>query len=153
MRKKFAPLVIVLSLLMPACASLLTGGLEAPNVTLVDIRPKSMTMFDQQYDLSLRVQNTNDKDLALSGLNFALKLNDDEFARGVSRNKVTIPALSDALVHVTVSSSTLDWLQQIQKLDQKKQQGFTYELTGTLYLDSPAGRLPFSRSGKIDSLK
>ena len=89
--------------LVAACAGL--QDVQTPNVTLSNIEPASdMTLFEQRYDVTLRIQNTNNVSLPLSGLSYAVTLNGQEFARGVSRDRVVIPALGEKLVHVTVSS-------------------------------------------------
>lgn len=151
MKRNF--IVLLLLTFLAACAGTGLGGLEAPNVTLADLRPKGMTVFEQQYDIALRVQNPNNRPLAINGLNFSVDINGQEFARGVGREKTTIPALGDGIIHITVTSSTFDWLRQLDKLGRNDGKDLSYALKGSLFLDGMGmGRLPFTRSGTLNSL-
>lgn len=148
MKKSF--IVLIALAFLSACAGTGLGGLESPNVTLADLRPKGMTVFEQQYDIALRVQNPNNRPLAINGLNFSVDINGQEFARGVGREKTVIPALGDGLIRITVTSSTFDWLRQLEKLGRNQNKELAYELSGSLFLDGMgSGRLPFKRSGTV----
>lgn len=140
---------LLLALFLSACAAGMTT-MEPPNVTLADLRPRGMTVFEQQYDIALRIQNPNDRALAINGLNFTVDLNGKEFARGVGNEKTIIPAFGDGLIHLTVTSSTFDWIRQLERFGKNQDKDFTYALSGSLYLDNAGGhKLPFTRSGTL----
>ncbi len=136
-------------LCLTACSAL--GPLQTPDVTLSNIEAgKGMTLFEQRYDVTLRIQNPNNADLPVSGLSYAVTLNDQEFARGVSNERIVIPALGEKLVHVTVTSNPLDWINQINQLQANPERSPSYSVSGVLYLEGLAGReLPFSKAGKF----
>lgn len=137
-------------LFLAACAAGL-ADLQMPAVTLSNIEPAAdMTLFEQKYDVTLRVQNPNDVDLPISGLSYAVTFNDQEFARGVSNEKTVIPALGEGLVRVTMISGALDWIKQINRLQTDPGLNPSYSVSGVLYLEGYAGRkLPFSKSGQF----
>ena len=142
-------LLLLLTLLLAACTGQMMG-LQEPNVMLSDITSASATVFEQRYNLVLRIQNPNNADLRLSGLNYAVSLNDQEFARGDSSQHVVIPALGEKTVHVTVTSGALDWLKQIDRMSKNQSGTLTYSVSGTLFLDNfPGGRLSFSHAGSF----
>lgn len=140
----------VFVLLLAGCSAGL-NNLQTPEVTLSNIAPAAeMTVFEQRYDVTLRVQNPNNVVLPLSGLSYAVTLNDQEFARGVSNEKIAVPALGESLVHVTVTSGPLDWIKQIGHLQANPEINPSYRVEGVLYLDDYSGRkLPFSKAGRF----
>lgn len=135
--------------LLAACATSGLGNLQSPHVTLSNIAPAdNMTFFEQRYHVTLRVQNPNNTALPVDGLNYNVTLNGKEFARGVSQDDVTIPALGEGLVHVTVTSSPFDWVRQIDQLNRNPDLRPSYKVDGNLYLKGIGNsRLPFSQSG------
>lgn len=144
--------LMALSVLFVAgCAGVATGGLEPPEVSLVNITPTDeMTLFEQRYDVSLRIQNPNNQSLPVSGLRYNLALNGKDFARGVSHDDVDVPALGDAITHVMVSSGPLDWLNQINQMQSHPDLRPSYKVSGTIYLGGYGARsLPFEKSGTL----
>lgn len=142
-------LAVLLLPVLAACATSGLGNLQPPHVTLSNIAPAdNMTFFEQRYHVTLRVQNPNNTDLPVDGLNYNVTLNGKEFARGVSQDDVTIPALGEGLVHVTVTSSPFDWVRQIDQLNRNPDLRPSYKVDGSLYLKGLGNRrLPFSQSG------
>ncbi|MEE9287677.1 MAG: LEA type 2 family protein, partial [Gammaproteobacteria bacterium] len=76
-------LLIFASLALVGCASI-PSELEPPRLTLKNVELLNATLFEQQYLLTLRLQNPNDFDLDIKGMSFDLEINDEEFASGVS---------------------------------------------------------------------
>lgn len=142
--------VLMMCLWLSACVTN-PDTLEPPNVTLANIAPAGdMTLFEQRYDVTLRVQNPNDAVLPVKGISYAISLNEQEFARGVSDDAVRIPALGEELVKVTVASSPLDWLRQIGQLQNNPAFSPSYSVQGKLYLQGYGDKvLPFSQAGKF----
>ncbi len=140
---------VVVCLLLAACASL-GGYREKPRVSLISIQPLGMTLLEQRYLLALRILNPNDVEIPVSGMSYSVEINDREFAYGVSRQAVTIPALGEAVVEVEVVSSLLDMLRQLQALDADKQRRLDYRISGGLSLANRRARLPFDYSGTLD---
>ncbi|HTK85935.1 MAG TPA: LEA type 2 family protein [Patescibacteria group bacterium] len=135
------------AILLWACAP--AADLQTPAVTLSDIRPSGrMTAFEQRYDVALRIQNPNQIDLPLDGLSYAVALNGQDFARGVSHDRETIPALGEGIVHVMVSSNALDWIRQIAEIQAHPDTNPSYKVSGTIYVRGYNNTaMPFSQSG------
>jgi LEA14-like dessication related protein len=131
---------VLLCVLVGACASL-GGYREKPRISLISIRPLDMTLLEQRYLLALRILNPNDVEIPVSGLSYSVEINNREFAYGVSRQAVTIPALGEAVVEVEVVSGLLGMLRQLQALNDGKQHSLDYRISGGLSLDwLPAAR-------------
>lgn len=137
-------------LLVAACAGGLPGNVKPPIVTISNIVPAQMTLFEQRYDMSLRVQNPNDAALPVSGMEYAVLLNGQEFARGVDNQNVSIPALGEEIIHVSVTSTPLDWINLFNRINSEPLGGLDYKVSGTLHLESYNHKtLPFAQAGKI----
>jgi LEA14-like dessication related protein len=140
--------VLMVVLLLAGCASL-GGYRDPPRVSLVSIEPLDMTLLEQRYALQLRILNPNDVALPVSGLNYSIEINRREFAYGVSRQSVTIPAHGEALLDVEVISNLLSLMRQMQELGAGGKQVIEYRLSGKLSLDNSPVRLPFDYSGEL----
>lgn len=126
------------------CASWFIKG-EAPEVLVTNVTPLESTPFEQRLKVDLRVRNPNDYDLQVTGLDFRLELNGKRLARGLGNKEFTVPRLSDAVVSVETSTSTLDVVRQILGLRETQQ--LAYGITGVLHLKD--GRLPFDNTGVL----
>lgn len=121
---------------------------EAPEVLLVNITPLDTTMFEQRMRVDLRVQNPNDFDLEVTGLDFTLHLNEQRLARGLTNKASTIPRLGNSVLSVETTTSTLDVLRQFLNFRQKQE--VTYQVEGVLYIQG--ARLPFDNKGVLIDL-
>jgi len=140
-----ATLLLAVSLLA-GCASLRPIEIAPPEISLVNIVPVSATLFEQRLRVDLRLQNPNDFNLSLAGIDFRLTVNGGELARGLSNEAVIVPHLGESLVSVTVTTTALAWMRQVRTFTATQE--MNYEIAGHIHL-SRAGRLPFSHSGRI----
>jgi LEA14-like dessication related protein len=111
-----------------------------------------MGLLEQRYGLQLRIMNPNDTAIPLEGLSYTLEINGREFAYGVSRQSVSIPAYGEALLDVDVVSNLLNVLQQVQEMGAEKRSSLNYRLSGKMNLASRVGSLPFDYQGELDYL-
>jgi LEA14-like dessication related protein len=142
---------LLLAGLLSACAGI-NSYTEAPRVSLAGIEPKDMTLFEQRYSIRLRIMNPNDAALPVAGLSYALEINEREFAYGVSRQSVEIPAFGEALLDVEVVSNLLSVMRQLQELGSESRNSLSYRLTGKINLANSPGGLPFDYSGELSYL-
>jgi LEA14-like dessication related protein len=145
---RFHCLPVISALLLGAC-TLLPTGLEPPRVSLVNIEPREMTLFEQRYRVSIRIQNPNPDPLRLRGLSYELDLNGKEFASGVGRSDLEVPGFGNATIDTDLTSSVFALIEQVRML-QGGGGTLSYSLEGTLHLAGGIGRLPFQRQGDID---
>jgi len=142
MRTIAPSLVCFLFVAMVGCASWFFKG-EPPEVLVTNITPLEGTAFEQRLQVDLRIRNPNDTDLLVTGIDFTLNLNGKRLARGLGNTAITVPRLSDAVVSVQTSTSTLDVVRQLLSFSQA--QNLSYDITGRLHLKD--GHLPFDTSG------
>ena len=133
---------------LTAC-SLFGGYQETPHVSLVGIQPIEMGLLEQRYELQLRILNPNDKEIPVKGLSYSIEINGHEFAYGVSRQPVTIPPFSEALLDVEVVSNLLNVMQQFQKISGESSNSLKYRLRGKISLAKSLARLPFNVEGEL----
>ena len=141
--------LLLFAAFLAACTGL-PIGLEAPKVSLADIRLAGGGLLEQQFRLTLRVHNPNDRDIPLDGLSFMLELNDMEFAQGASNRPVILQRLGDTLVEVEGVSNLAAVIQQVQefKSGPGAREAVTYRLHGKL-ASGMMGSIPFDRRGEI----
>ena len=131
-------------LLLGACG--VTGDPVPPQVRLADLRLLDASVFEQRFELDLRIGNPNDFALPLDGLTFDLDVNGEAFARGFSDQRVTIPRLGEGVVSVAASTTLIDVVRQMMLLTRRRD--LTYRLTGLAYLDGFTRRsLPYEAEG------
>jgi LEA14-like dessication related protein len=149
MKRILSLIGVGLVFVLAACAPI--DKAEPPQISLADFRLLPGGLFEQKFELDLRVTNPNNFDLPLEGLTFKLALNDKPFAQGVSDADVTIPRLGEARVPVIASTTVLDIMQQVLSLGQKAD--LTYRLEGLAYIRGLTSRtVPYERSGKLQLL-
>jgi LEA14-like dessication related protein len=141
---------VAVAVLMTACSTM-PRDFEAPRVHIADLTPKEMTLFEQRFDVKLRIQNANDADLSINGLRFEIELNEREFANGMSGQRVTVPRFGSELVDVEVFTTLASFLRQVQELNTGAGQKVRYRLKGTAFVESPGTfKAPFDEQGEIE---
>ena len=141
-------LLLYCALTLSAC-SLFGGYQEPPRVSLVSIKPLEMGLLEQRYGLQLRIMNPNDDAIPMKGLNYSIDINGHEFAYGVSRQPVTIPPYSEALLDVEVVSNLLGVMRQLQNMGGEERDSLNYRLSGKISLGKRLVRLPFNVEGEL----
>jgi len=131
---------------LAGCAAL-PPGMEPPSVTISDFGVGSASLFEQQFNLKLRIQNPNPQELRIDGMAFELEINDQPFAAGVGDQVVTVPRFGSGFMQVEAVSSLGGVLRQFGVLTHGDKPGFRYRIKGSL---SVAGTLiPFDRRGEF----
>lgn len=147
---RIAAVSLLLCLLLATGCARLLRETEAPLVTLRAIQLQEMTLFEQRYQLQLRVQNPNDFDIPLEGLRCTLYINDREFAEGVGATNVTLPRFGDVLVPVNVVSNLQRVLEQLRSSGDAAAKPVSYRLVGKLSVEGYLTALPFEYKGEFD---
>ncbi len=140
--------LLLMAVLLSACAGLYPRP-DPPNVTLAGLRVVEMGLFEQRYRLRLRIQNPNAFALPIRGMDYELTLNDREFARGVSRQYVTVPAFGEEVLEVDVISNLGELIEQLQDLGAGRVYTLSYGLSGGISLANRAIKIPFDYQGEI----
>jgi len=143
-------LVLLVAVLgMAAGCAVLPGRPEPPRVSLIGLNLLSMELFEQRYQVRLRLKNPNDFDLPVRGMDFRLDINGEAFADGVSNRSLTVPAFGEEVVELEVSSNLLQVFRQLQSLQGKRAPGLAYRITGRVAVGGYGQRLPFDYSGEF----
>jgi LEA14-like dessication related protein len=145
--RRFLPLA---ALLLTTCATV-PHDIEPPRIGIANIAPKDFAVFEQRFDVQLRIQNPNDKDLVINGMRFDIELNDKEFGNGMSGQKVTVPRFGSEVVNVEVVTGLSSFLRQFQEFNKSGVGKLRYRLKGTAFVVSPGSfKLPFDEKGEVD---
>jgi len=121
---------------------------EPPEVFVVGLEPLQGGNFEQRFRIDLRVQNPNDFELEISGIDFDLDLNGIRLTRGLSNEAVTIPRLGEAIMPVPATTTVFDLVRQV--INAPSLEGMEYQVHGRVFLSNPPlGPVEFNRSGRM----
>ncbi|OJW46647.1 MAG: hypothetical protein BGO60_03985 [Thiobacillus sp. 65-1059] len=142
-------LVLLLALGLAACSGLPPNAV-APRVSVAEIDVKSLGLFEQRFDVGLRISNPNDFDLKIEALDFELEVNGRPFARGLARVPTLIAATSGTLLRVDAVVQSKHLIQQIKTLPPESlKHGVPYRIKGRVKTDRSPSWLPFDRAGVV----
>jgi LEA14-like dessication related protein len=147
-RRRFAALAAA-SLgvtLVGGCAGLQLG-MKKPDVAVVNIRLVDGNLLEQRFLLNLRVTNPNTTEISIEGLTFAVDLNGQPFAKGVSNQATVIPRLGDGIVEVTATTGLASFLKQFKAFG-KGREKVEYRIKGRLVTGNFGG-INFDQTGEV----
>lgn len=143
------PLLAAL-LLLASCATV-PPDIEPPKISITNLAPKEFALFEQRFDVQLRIQNPNQQDLGINGIRFDIELNEREFANGMSGERLTVPRFGSQVLNVEVVTGTTSFIRQFQEFNKTGANNLRYRLKGTAFVDAPSSfKLPFDEKGDID---
>src|SRR5690242_11896680 len=145
MRRYWLHLLCVL--VLAACANL-PASAPRLNVTLANITPTEVGLFEQQYRIDLRVQNPSDEAVSIDGFAYQIEINGKPFARGVSDEHATLPRFGQAMLSATAVSSLSGLVQQMRQLSGGFSGELRYRVSGKFGI-SGGGVIPFDQRGEI----
>lgn len=142
-----ARLMIVSALLLAGCSPLPINAV-LPKFSVAEIDIKSLGLFEQQFDVGLRLYNPNEFDLRIEALEYELEVNGQPFAKGLTRSHTLLPALSGVVLRVDAVTQSKDLVRQFFTLppDMLKE-GVPYRIKGRVKTDKWLGWLPFEDQG------
>lgn len=139
----------LIALNLAACSGLPVNAV-APKVSVAEVDVKSLGVFEQHFEVGLRVNNPNDFDLTIEALDFELELNGRAFAKGLTRATTLIPAVSSTLVRVDAVTRSTNLIQQIKSLSPDAvKRGVPYRITGRIKTDKSSAWFPFEKAGTV----
>lgn len=144
-------LVALVAGCLAACAGLSTH-LESPKVALLSVQMLSTDMFAQKFRVRLKVENPNDLEMPVRGLNYQIFLMGDSFAEGSSTDQFLIPAKGEAEFDLPVTTNFVSSLGRlISRMGGAKLENIDYEIAGEVLVDKGMVRkIPFSHRGKVN---
>ena len=131
------------------CAGVPTH-LETPRVSFVGLHAVEAGMFEQRLQVRLRVQNPNNLELPVKGLDVDVELAGEPFAHGVSAREFTVPARGEAEFDMIVTANAATALMRIAGGEHKRGSAVEYRLKGKLSTRLGMLRsIPFEETGKV----
>jgi LEA14-like dessication related protein len=123
--------------------------LEVPRLTLVRVAMNSSDVFSQQFLVRVHVQNPNDRELPVTGIDYKLFLEGDSFAEGSTSKPFTVPAQGETEFDMTVRTNFVSGIARLlSRLNGRTQ--VQYVVEGKLLTDiSMLKKIPFQESGSV----
>ncbi|MDP1646178.1 MAG: LEA type 2 family protein [Thiobacillus sp.] len=142
-------LVLLIAFGLAACSGLPLNAV-APRVSVAEVGIKSLGLFEQRFNVGLRVSNPNDFDLTIEALDFELEVNGRPFAKGLLRATTLIPAISSMVLRVDAIMPSKNLIQQIKTLPPETlRDGVPYRIKGRIKTDKSSTWLPFDYAGVV----
>lgn len=140
-------LVSFLALVLAGCSALTPKPLP-PQVRVAAVEVKSVGVFEQRFEVVLRVANPNAFELAVEALEFDLDVNGRPFASGRSPLPARFAANAETDLRVDAVTRSDDLLRQLRTLSSGLlKQGLPYRIRGRVKTDRSARWLPFEHAG------
>jgi LEA14-like dessication related protein len=135
-----------------ASCSAFAPKIETPRLSVISVGMMSADIFNQQFRVRMHVQNPNDRDIPVNGLDYKLFLEGDSFAEGVSNQAFVIPALGETEFDLTVRTNFVSSIGRlVSRLNGRTQ--VNYVLEGKVLTDiGMFNKVPFRESGSVDLL-
>jgi LEA14-like dessication related protein len=148
--KRVAGAVLFAFALCLAACSALRPDLQIPQLSLVSVAMTSADIFNQQFVVKVNVENPNDRELPITGIDYKLFLEGDSFAEGVSNKPFTVPAKGDIDFDMTVRTNFVSGAGRLlSRLNGREQVNYVVE--GKLLTDiSMLKKIPFQQTGTVN---
>jgi LEA14-like dessication related protein len=149
--KTLAPLpAAACALLLSGCAAL-APKLETPKLSIVNVELVKSDLFEQRLRARIKVENPNDRDLAVKGITYTIEVGGEEFGRGISGSSFTVPRLGEAEFDMNVTANMAGTLMRLAT--RTRESGGTpdaidYRIVGKVSLATGVLRsIPFEERG------
>ena len=138
-----------LALCLSSCSAL-RPDLQVPRLTLVSVAMTSADIFNQQFLVKVNVQNPNDRELPVKGIDYKLFLEGDSFAEGKSEKPFTVPAQGDIDFDMTVRTNFVSGAGRLlSRLNGRDQVNYIVE--GKVLTDiGMLKKIPFQETGTVN---
>lgn len=143
----FRLLVIPALLALAGCAALPLNAVP-PDVSLAAVEVRSLGVFEQHFDVGLRVRNPNGFDLTIEALDFELEVNGHPLVKGQSRSGLRIAPASTSVLRIDAVMLSQDLMRQIENLQGAAlKDGMPYRIRGRVKTGGSPIWMPFDRRG------
>ena len=146
-------LVLVVLLAIAGCAGL-SPRLETPKLSIVKVELIKGELFEQRLRAHMRVQNPNDRELAVKGITYTIELGGEELGRGMSGSSFVVPRLGEAefdmMVNANLASTLLKLAGRAKKPGGGSLEALEYRIVGKVQLAQGLLRtIPFEEKGSL----
>jgi LEA14-like dessication related protein len=149
--KVLAACALAATLLLSAgCA--VTPRLEPPQLSVIGVEIVRGDLFEQRFKARMRVQNPNDRSIAVRGVSYTLQIGGEELGRGLSGSSFTVPASGEAEFDMLVTANLAGTVMRL--LERARSDGLpdslSYRLRGEVKLSEGFVRtIPFDEKGAV----
>ncbi|MDY6944581.1 MAG: LEA type 2 family protein [Pseudomonadota bacterium] len=142
-------LLIAMALCVSSCSAL-RPDLKAPRLALISVAMMSADIFNQQFLIRVNIENPNDRELPITGLDYKLFLEGDSFAKGMLNRPFTVPANGETDFDMTVRTNFVSGIGRLlSRLNGRTQVNYTVE--GTLLTEIRfLKKIPFQETGSVN---
>lgn len=143
--------LLLLAVLCAGCTSLVPR-LEPPQLSVLGVELLRGDLFEQRFKARMRVQNPNDRAIAVRSVSYTLEVGAEELGRGMSGASFTVPPLGEAEFDMTVTANLAGTL--LRLLERVRGDGMpeslSYRLRGEVKLAEGLVRtIPFDEKGSV----
>ena len=149
MKRFFASAALCALVLCLTACSMLGPKIEVPQLTLVRVAMMSADIYNQQFLVRVHVENPNDRELPIRGIDYELFLEGDSFAEGASNKAFVVPAKGETEFEMIVRTNFVSGVARLMSRLNGRQQ-VQYVIEGKVLTDiSMAKKIPFQESGTV----
>jgi len=132
-----------------AACSAFAPKIEVPQLSLVRIGMMSADIFNQQFLVRVHVENPNDRELPVRGIDYKLFLEGDSFAEGMSSKPFVVPAKGETEFDMTVRTNFVSGIGRLMSRLNGRDQ-VQYVIEGKVLTDlGMAKKIPFQETGTV----
>jgi len=146
-----AAFLVVVATLLAGCATM-GAKLESPTVSVLNVQVLSTDMFAQKFRVRVKVENPNNLELKVKGIEYEILLMGDSFAEGNSSDQFLLPAKGEAEFDMVVTTNFVSSLGRlISRKGGGKLEDVDYEIVGQIFVDKGMiKKIPFNHKGVVD---
>ena len=146
---------MTLRALVASLAIVVSGGcavgpnFQEPKLDVVDVQMLKGDMFRQELRVRMRVQNPNNRELPVRGIDYEVQVAGEAFAHGQSERDFVVPANGETQFDVSVTANAAAALMRLLA-GGRKPDAVDYVISGKVMLSSGLLRsIPFSQKGEF----
>ena len=139
--------------MLSACAAF-GPKLETPHLSIVNAEIVKSDLLEQHLKVRMRVQNPNDRELAVNGITYGIEVGGEELGRGITAGSFVVPRLGDVEfdmnINVNMASTLLRLASKAQKSSGGMPDSLDYRIVGKVSLAKGLLRaIPFEEKGLL----
>lgn len=130
--RTFQAFSLLVFLGLGGCASWFTDDARDPAVHLVKVEVVRAKLLEQKFILHFRIDNPNDSDLTVRGLEYRIHLADMLLAEGEHEHWMTVNPKSSAFYKVPIRTNLWPKVKEVVKMLKNPNQQIPYRLEGEM---------------------
>jgi LEA14-like dessication related protein len=128
--------------------SLFVPKLQPPRLSVVNVEFQKGALWQQKLRVRMHVDNPNNRELPIRGINYTLDVNGQEFAHGESAASFVVPALGEAEFDMNMTANMAGTI--LSLLSHGSDANVEYHLAGRISLsEGLLWSVPFDQYGSF----